>query len=253
MMFVEIAAVFLLGSIIASFVGVVVARLNTGQSIWYGHSRCDTCDARISAHMLLPIVSHIISGGKAQCCGAHISHQSFFSEITLGILFSLLYVKLGLSAAFFLMAAALSLILALVLYDLAHHILPSILLYPFAGLSVAIAAVMQANSAFFDVLTVAGLIAGSLLVLHIASRGRAMGFADVPLSFGLAMMVGDTAFSGFIFSFWIGAISGLAILARRPKGARMGIEVPFAPYLAAGFLLAYFTQWNPFIVIEALL
>ena len=24
----------------------------------------------------------------------------------------------------------------------------------------------------------------------------------------------------------------------------MGIEVPFAPFLAAGFLLAYFTQWN---------
>ena len=33
----------------------------------------------------------------------------------------------------------------------------------------------------------------------------------------------------------------------------MGVEVPFAPFLAAGFLLAYFTQWNPFTVIEALL
>jgi len=25
----------------------------------------------------------------------------------------------------------------------------------------------------------------------------------------------------------------------------MGIEVPFVPFLAAGYLLAFFTQWNP--------
>jgi prepilin signal peptidase PulO-like enzyme (type II secretory pathway) len=32
----------------------------------------------------------------------------------------------------------------------------------------------------------------------------------------------------------------------------MGVEVPFAPFLAAGFLLAYFTAWNPFTLIATL-
>jgi len=41
-------------------------------------------------------------------------------------------------------------------------------------------------------------------------------------------------------------VVGIVLLARAPRGARMGIEVPFAPFLAAGFLLAYFTQWDPF-------
>jgi prepilin signal peptidase PulO-like enzyme (type II secretory pathway) len=37
----------------------------------------------------------------------------------------------------------------------------------------------------------------------------------------------------------------------RPKGSRIGVEVPFAPFLAAGFILAYVTQWNPFLFIAA--
>lgn len=72
-----------------------------------------------------------------------------------------------------------------------------------------------------------------------------MGLADSPLVFGLAMLAGPSALAGFVFSFWIGAVIGLGVLAGRPRGSRMGVEVPFAPYLAAGFLLAYFTQWNP--------
>jgi prepilin signal peptidase PulO-like enzyme (type II secretory pathway) len=31
----------------------------------------------------------------------------------------------------------------------------------------------------------------------------------------------------------------------------MSSEVPFAPFLACGFLLAYFTEWNLFIYIAA--
>ena len=74
-----------------------------------------------------------------------------------------------------------------------------------------------------------------------------MGLADAPLAFGLSLLVGPIALSGFIFSFWIGALIGIVVLLRRPVGSRIGSEVPFAPFLAAGFLLAYFTQWNPFI------
>ena len=76
-----------------------------------------------------------------------------------------------------------------------------------------------------------------------------MGLADAPLVFGLALLVGPAALPGFIFSFWIGALLGIIILARRPRGSRMGVEVPFAPFLAAGFLIAYFTQWNPFLFV----
>ncbi len=79
-----------------------------------------------------------------------------------------------------------------------------------------------------------------------------MGFADAPLTFGLSLLVGPAAVPGLVFSFWIGAVIGIFVLAQRPRGSRMRVEVPFAPFLAAGFLLAYFTQWTPFIFVAGL-
>lgn len=236
---------FLLGAIVASFIGVVVARLNTGQGFIMGYSRCDACDTPLSLLSLIPILSFAASKGRAQCCGASISYLAPLSEVLLGSLFVLAYAATGLSVLFPLMLAALSLLLALVLYDLAHQILPASLLYAFVAMSMLIAYVGRSSvDDFFRTAAIAIGIAGSLAAIHFFSRGRAMGFADAPLAFGLAFLSGSTALTGFLFSFWIGAVVGIVLLALRPAGSRMGVEVPFAPFLAFGFLLAYFTQWS---------
>ncbi|MHB1163404.1 MAG: prepilin peptidase [Minisyncoccota bacterium] len=239
---------FVCGAIVASFVGVVVARMNTGQSFLTGRSHCDACDTPLPPRALVPIISHAISGGRARCCGTRISLWSPLSEGLLGALFALGYLTLGFSLALPFLLLSFALLLALVLYDLLHQILPSTLLGAFVIVSGVTGFLLSTStSAFLSTLLVAVLIAASLAALHFFSRGRAMGLADTPLVFALALLVGPAAFPGFVFSFWIGAVIGIALLARRPRGSRMGVEVPFAPFLAAGFLLAYFTQWNPFI------
>lgn len=239
------ALFFALGTIIASFVGVVVGRLYSGESIVRGSSRCDVCGVRLSAFSLVPIVSYIASSARARCCNARLSWRAPASELLLGALFVLSYLHLGatLLLAFFLLALAL--LLALVLYDLAHQILPPLLLWPFV-LAAAAAGYLAAPSMgdFWYSCLVAGAFALFFAALHFCSGGRAMGLADTPLVFGLALLVGPAAFSGLLFSFWVGAAVGITILFMTPLGSRMGIEVPFAPFLAAGFLLAYFTQWN---------
>lgn len=246
-------AVALSGAIIASFVGVIVARLHTGQSFITGHSRCDACNKQLSSISLVPIVAFIASRGRAQCCGARISAASPLAELVLGALFVLAYYRLGFTWALPFMLIALALLLALVLYDLEHQILPSELLYPFVVVSGFVAYQSATNvSDFLISFLIAVSIGGSLAAVHFLSRGRAMGLADAPLALGLALLTGSTALSGFIFSFWIGAVIGIVLLLRRPKGSRMGVEVPFAPFLACGFLLAYFTQWNLFTYITAL-
>ncbi len=245
-------AFFTLGAVAASFAGVLAARYHTGQSWVRGRSRCDACGKTLAPHTLLPIFSHLISRGRARCCGARLSGASPVAEALLGALFVLAYLKLDLTLALPFLLLALTMLLALVLYDLAHQILPTAFLAVF-GAAAAAAGFLQAASLdeFFTTFLLAALFAAFLLAIHFFSRGRAMGFADAPLVFGLALMGGATAFTGFVFSFWIGAVVGIALLAGRLGGFRMNSEVPFAPFLAAGFILAYFTQWNILTLIEA--
>ena len=243
------AILFALGAIVASFVGVVSARLYTGHSIVNGRSRCDVCNETLPALALVPVISYVVLRGKSRCCGALLSFFSPLTEILLGVLFVVAYQSLGLGLPLGLFLLALSLLLALVLYDLQHQILPPLLLY-----GLVVIALFFRYSVSFDLysfqtaLVVAGGVGLFFLAMHYFSRGRAMGFADAPLAFALALLVGPSdAFIGVVFSFWVGAAIGIIILLRRPKGSRIGVEVPFAPFLAAGFLLAhFFISWNPF-------
>lgn len=243
---------FALGASLASFAGVAAARLSTGQSIVAGRSRCDACGKPLSAFLLIPIASYVIGRGRARCCGARLSPQFLIAEAISGSVFVGAFFTFGLTPVLPFILVAYTLLLLLVLYDIAHHILPTVPLWLFVAAS-AVAAFVGKTSYGELAMTVltAGLLALSLAIIHYASGGRLMGFADVPLVFGLALLVGASAFTGFVFSFWIGALLGIVILLGRPPGSRMGIEVPFAPFLAAGFLLAHITQWNLFTILAS--
>ncbi|MHB8660530.1 MAG: prepilin peptidase [Minisyncoccota bacterium] len=243
---------FVLGVIVASFIGVLTARLNTGQSFLTGRSRCDACGQLLQPSSLVPVFSYLASRGRARCCGTRISFIAPLSELVLGGLFVLAYLKLGLATALPFMLLSLALMSALVLYDLAHQILPPPFLVVFVAASAATSFISAPSLlTFWGTAITAFIIGGSLALIHFLSRGRAMGLADAPFAFGCALLAGPAAPSGFVFSFWIGAVIGIMLLLPRPHGSRMGIEVPFAPFLAAGFLLAYFTQWNILTLVAA--
>ena len=244
---------FALGAVAASFIGLLVSRLHTGAALVRGRSRCDACGTTLSATSLIPIVSHLFSQGRALCCKAKLSSISTISEVLLGILFALSAVQVSLQVSLIPFLVALCALLGIVLYDLQHHIIPPVFLGVLFAASAAYAVLTYGEEALYPYGLTALGIGAFFAILHFGSRGRAMGLADAPLAFSLALLTGPAAFSGFIFSFWIGAVIGITLLARRGKGYTMKDEVPFAPFLAAGFLLAYFTQWNPFLLVSDLM
>lgn len=237
---------FFLGAITASFAGVVAERLHTGEPWVRGRSRCNSCGRTLSGVDLIPVLSYLFFWGRCRTCGGRVPVTYPAIEAVTGFSFVMGYVSFGLSfsLAFFLLSVAL--LAFIVYYDLRHTVIPRTASVLLVFLALIFSWISTASlSEFGEALLTAGLIGGALFLFHVFSKGRAMGLADAPLAFSLSLLVAPYAFAGLLFSFWIGGIWGIGVLVTRRGGPKMGIEVPFAPFLALGFILAYFIQWNP--------
>ena len=165
-------------------------------------------------------------------------------------MFVLLYYLFGLTPLLPIAYVFSVLLHVIVLYDMRHTVVPFKLSLVLVLLGAG-SAYLQATS-LHDLSTtflIAGCIALFFYLLHVLSGGRFMGLGDTPIALALSLFVGSQAVAGLLFSFWVGAVVGILILVRTPKSSRMGIEVPFVPFLAFGYLLALFTQWNPLFLI----
>jgi len=241
---------FILGAILASFMAVIAERLYTGQSWVTGRSKCNSCSRELTVLDLVPVLSWVVSRGRCRTCKAKVPVSYTIGEAVLGSLFVVAYAKTGLTLALVPLLFALTTLTFIVLYDLRHTIVP-----PASSQLLILSAVFYALLSSGSLqqlgatLMVAGFIGLGFFLLYALSGGRAMGLGDAPVAFALATLVGSTlAVPGLLFSFWIGAVVGIVILVRAPKGHRIGIEVPFVPFLAAGYLLAFVTQWNPLLL-----
>lgn len=241
---------FLLGAIFASFIAVIAERLHTGQSWIQGRSACNSCGRELKAVDLIPVFSWLFSKGCCRSCCARIPASYVVGEATLGLLFVFAFLKLGLSFSLVLLLLVFSILAFIVMYDLRHTVVPTTASTLLILFSLGYALLTSGGKEHLgQTLMVAGVIGLLFFLLHFFSRGRAMGLGDSPVALALALVTGGSlAIAGVLFSFWIGAVVGIGILVATPKGHRMGIEVPFVPFLAAGFILAYFTQWNPLLL-----
>ncbi|MES2994638.1 MAG: prepilin peptidase [Patescibacteria group bacterium] len=239
----------ILGAILASFIGVLSERLYTGERWASDRSRCNSCSTQLGLLDLVPVASWLSTYGRCGYCGIRLPLSYVVTEAALGILFALSYLTFGLAPVLMPFLGALCVLAFIVLYDMRHTIVPPAASTLFVALSVTASYLSSFDIRDFGLtLLFAGIIGTAFFLFHALSRGRLMGLGDSPVALGLALLVGfAAAFPGLIFSFWIGALCGIAILVATPKGHRIGIEVPFVPFLAAGFLLAFFTQWNPFL------
>ncbi len=239
-------ALFFLGAVLASFTGVISERVYTGQSWWRGRSRCNSCRRTLDALDLVPVLSWLLHKGRCRTCKSKVPAMYMVFEAVVGSLFVFSYVTLGLTVHLFVFLLTLLVLTFIVYYDLRHTIVPwssSIIL----GLLSILFAILQAQSliSFGHTTLVAIIIGIAFFLLYALSKGRAMGLGDAPVAFSLSMLVGSAAVPGLLFSFWVGGVVGIFILVLRRGGPKMGIEVPFVPFLAIGYLLAFFTQWNP--------
>ena len=77
---------FLVGTILASFLGFVIDRFPE-QSIVFPASHCDSCQTHLRPLDLIPIVSQVVHGFRCRYCKAHYPFWYVLFELCLGLLF----------------------------------------------------------------------------------------------------------------------------------------------------------------------
>lgn len=265
--FVWLIFAFLFGSIVGSFLNVVIYRVPLEKSIVFPNSACPKCEKNIKPYDNIPIFSWLILGGKCRNCKNSISIRYPAIELLTGILFMLTAWQTGFSefvpVAFIFIAAMIS----LVFIDAKHMILPNVITYPLLILALVVRIVFPiafGNATYFSdlshypltalygqpiwLVSLIGAILGALvgggslwLVGEIWKRLRgvdAMGLGDVKMMFGVGALLGwRLAFLSIFIGALTGAIAGVALIARQ-KDKDFQAQIPFGIFLGIGSIIS---------------
>lgn len=247
--------IFLLGTIIGSFLNVVIYRFNTGLPIVKGRSMCMTCSHKLSWYELIPLVSYLFQSGKCRKCKSSISKQYFIVELITGLMFVLISLHflqaLFISSYLYVFLVTIfvfifSLLIVISVYDIRHKIIPDKLVYVFIAVSFLLIFVnYQTAYPLFTWPSLMSILSGPLFAapfafLWLVSKGKWMGLGDAKLMLGLGFILGPSlGLPSIILSFWIGAIVSLFIMLFSNKKIGMKTEIPFAPFLIVGAFITF--------------
>ena len=254
-----VSCIFVIGTVIGSFLNCLIWRSHCGESVAAGRSYCPTCRHELAWYDLVPVFSFLSLGARCRYCSKPISWQypavelasglafvaaawSFTPQILIGGFSLLILAKL---LAYWLFFSSLAVIFVT---DLRWYYIPD-------GATVSgivAAAVFTFLNAgggypwrFFDRDMATGALVSAVfatsffLAIFLVSRGKWMGFGDVKYAVLMGLGLGFPGILvGMFFANFFGAILGLVLVARGKK--KMSSQVPFGPFLVAGTLIAIF-------------
>ena len=237
-MAIQIVFMAVLGLVTGSFLSVVAHRVPLGESIVAPRSRCPNCGVQIAAYDNVPLFSFLALRGRCRHCEARVPLTYPLLEAGLAAVFVGLLlafegdgIEIALGAAF---AATLA---TITLTDLEHRRIPNVVLIVSALIGVALLALGDRDALADHLIAAAAAFAALFLVALAYPRG--MGMGDVKLAGVMGLYLGKAVAPALLIGFAVGALYGLALIARNGAEARKQ-AVPFGPFLALGGIVALF-------------
>ena len=221
--------VFLLGSVVASFLNVVAKSVPINQNWKFRRSTCPHCQATITPLQLIPILSYIAQKGRCKSCHIKISPLYPLVEFIGGLLFTSTLIFLPNPHTELIFAwIFFSLLLTVTLTDLYYRLIPNKILITF-GIPLFL---MQPN--------ITTAIAGFLFLYGASFLGKILfkketiGGGDIKLYFiiGLALPIQTLLLSIVISS--VTALIHILIFAKSKSK-----PIPFVPFIATGTIVSY--------------
>ncbi len=222
------------GTAIGSFLNVCADRLPLGQSLVFPPSHCPSCQTRLRATDLVPVVSYLALRGKCRYCGARIPLRILLVEMVTGILFAVIWARYGGTYEGIALLGYVSLFLLVFIMDLEHGVIPNLIVFPGLAIVLTVAS-FSPGIGPWQALAGAGAGFGILLAIYLLP-GSIIGGGDVKFAAVVGAATGfPLVIVGLALAFVSGGVVALALLLAGRRKRRD--TIPFGPFIAASALV----------------
>lgn len=232
-------SIFILGTVIGSFLNVCIDRIPREESIIYPPSHCTSCKNIIKWYDLIPIFSYIFLKGQCRYCGGKVSVRHPAIEFVTGILYLMISIRYDLSLEFikFIVFISILIVIGMIDYDTTDVYFATTLTGLVAGivfLGIYIYSGIPIESYIFG-----GILGGGLLLIIsvITKGGMGLGDAEICLVCGAFLGIKLTTIMLFL-SFIIGSITGIILIASGKKSRKD--YIPFGPFIVISAIITIF-------------
>lgn len=225
--------VFIYGIIIGSFLNVCIYRIPKGESIVKVRSHCMECGEKLKWYDLVPLFSYLFLKGKCRYCKSRISAQYPLIEAANGIGYAVIVAVCGFDLVSILYCLCTSALLALSLIDWRTYEIPVAFNY-FIGI-LGIIRLFSDLAHWYDYVIGFCAVSLFLLILFLASKGRAMGGGDIKLMAAAGLLLG---WKLIILSLMLGCLLGSVIHLILMKVQNKDRVLAFGPYLSLGIYIS---------------
>ncbi len=237
--------VFILGSIVGSFMNVCIYRIPRKLSIILPSSRCPSCNTPVKPWDNIPIVSYLFLGGRCRECKSKISLIYPLVELLNALLYVFILWRFGFAWHTPLYFIFCSTLIVISFIDLEFQIIPDKITLPGIPIGIIVGSFLLPDPFMrYNILGLKASLLGFVIgggvfyALAIISRGG-MGGGDIKMMAMVGALMGWKAvlLISFIGSF-IGGLVGIFLMIFKGKGRKT--KIPFGPFLALGSLITLF-------------
>lgn len=227
------------GLSLGSFLNVVAYRIPRGQSPWSPpRSHCPACDGEIRARDNIPVLSWLLLRGRCRDCGEAISWRYPVFEALTAILFAAVGAYRGFSTELIPDLLLVATLVVVANSDLDMRVVPNKVL--FASLLAGAVAQAAVRPDGWLAWSLAAATAFALLFVVALAYPRGMGMGDVKLAGVMGLYLGRAVAPALLIAFFAGTLFGIAVMLKKGVAEGRKTAVPFAPFMAAGGVLAIF-------------
>ena len=235
-----IILLFILGSILGSFLACMGYRIPNKIRTTYPSSFCEHCKNSLKWYMNIPIISYIFLKGKCYYCHKSIGFIYFLSEMLCGILFVTNYLIYDFSMNFFIGTVLTCILIVTIVSDFKYYYISDRVIILGIISLIIILFIFESKIYVFKNIMYSIIMFGIMylikLIGNLIFKKESLGDGDIKLMGVIGLALG--LINGFVTLFF-GSIIGLIYSCITLKSNKEGI-IPFGPFLLIGSIFTLY-------------